>query len=245
MLGKVTNVYIYTRSRELRHKKVFELILAVFDIYALFVVLPILTHNIYFNETAGGLYIGLAMAMCAHSYHITILCCTICRYVAVYHPFSFNTFFEKWRMRFVYIITVATIIFFMRSIVWRVILKLEYSRYYLFDILLFTIASFVSIAVLFILIIAKLMKQNTVGAQAAVQDGGTRKKHVVAVKTFGAVSVCFLLSYAAAYSVANGISPYAFVYFYFLNHTCNPVIYLLLNREFRGKFRDLITRNTN
>ena len=35
MLGNVTTIYIYTRSKKLRRNKVFELILAVFDVFAL------------------------------------------------------------------------------------------------------------------------------------------------------------------------------------------------------------------
>ena len=35
MLGNVTTVYIYTRSKKLRENKMFELILAAFDIYAM------------------------------------------------------------------------------------------------------------------------------------------------------------------------------------------------------------------
>ena len=241
MLGNVTTVYIYTRSRELRHKKVFELILAAFDIYALCVLLPIFSFDLYTNEGLS-LYFSLAISLCAHSYHITILCCTICRYIAIYRPFSFNIFFAKWRMRFVYIIMAATVYFCARSLVLRAVLKVKPFGLYLVDIFVLTFTSFVLIAVLFILIIAKIMKQNKVGPQAAVQDGGTRKKHLIAVKTFGAVSLYFLISYFSAFMAANGVIPLAALYLYFLNHICNPVIYLFLNREFRGKVQEIFTQ---
>ena len=73
MLGNVTTVYIYTRSRELRHKKVFELILAAFDIYALFVVLPVVSIDLY-EDDGISVYSIVTSSICAHSYYITILC---------------------------------------------------------------------------------------------------------------------------------------------------------------------------
>ena len=143
-------------------------------------------------------------------------------------------------MRFVIIIISATLYFFMRSVIFRGILKVKATPLYLIDISLLTSVSFVSIGVLFILIIAKIMKQNTVGPQAAVQNGGTRRKHVVAVKTFGAVSICFIISYSTVYVMGSRLLPTVVLYLYFLNHICNPVIYLLFNREFRANVRALI-----
>ena len=99
MLGNVITGYIYTRSKVLRRKKVFELILAAIDIYALCVLLPIFTFDLYANEGLS-VYFSLAMSVNGHSYYTTILCSTICRYVAVYHPLKAKIFIEKWRMRF-------------------------------------------------------------------------------------------------------------------------------------------------
>ena len=239
MLGNVATVYIYTRTKELRQKKVFELILASFDIYTLVVLLPIFTFELYANQGLSDYY-NLVISVCVHSYYITILCSNICRYVAVYHPFSFNAFFAKWRMRFIVIICFSSLTALARSLLTRIILEVEPSPLAYIDIMLLTSVSFVAIAVLFILIILKLMKQNTVGPQAAGQTGGARKKHLVAVKTFGAVSLCFLISYVTGYTVAINLLPLEAAYVYFLNHICNPVIYFLFNREFREKVRDLM-----
>ena len=246
MIVNVTTVYIYTRSKKLRQNKIFELILAAFDIYALLVLLPIFTFDLYANEGLS-VYFSLAISAVIISYYVTILCSTICRYVAVYHPFSFKAFFKKWRMRFVVIIYVTAALFFIRNLVLRAILKVAVSPVYFIDIILLSSVCFISIAVLFIFIIAKLMKQNTVGAQGAVQDGETpyfkvmHRKHLVAVKTFGAVSLCFLASYVTSFSVGTGLIPVAALYMYFLNHVCNPVIYFLINRDFREKIRGLVT----
>ena len=86
-------------------------VLATFDIYVMCILLPIFTFDLYADE-GYGVFFGLAMSISAHSYYITILCSTICRYVAVYHPFSFKVFFEKWRIRFVAIIVCVTVFFF-------------------------------------------------------------------------------------------------------------------------------------
>ena len=239
MFGNVTTVYIYTRTKELRQKKVFELILATFDIYALIVLLPIFTLELYANEGLSDYY-NLVISVCVHSYYITILCSNICRYVAVYHPFMLKVFFEKWRMRFVVIIFSATLLLSLRILVFRFVLKVEPSPLAYLDIMLLTSVSFIAIAVLFILIIAKLLKPNAFVAQAANQTGGARKKHLVAVKTFGAVSLCFLISYVTGYIVAIKLLPLEAAYVYFLNHICNPVIYFLFNREFREKVRGLM-----
>ena len=77
MLGNVTTVYIYTRSKILRHNKMFELILAAFDIYALFVLLPMFTLIFYSQDDQLLLYIKLAISVSGHSYYVTILCSTI------------------------------------------------------------------------------------------------------------------------------------------------------------------------
>ena len=241
MLGNVATVYIYTRSKEIRRRKVFELILAAFDISALFVVLPIFTLNLYANEGLSA-YLGLAISICAHSYYVTILCSTICRFVAVYRPFSFKIFFEKWRRRFVMMIVFTTLLVFCRTFVFRVILEQSFTSLYVIDVI-FSIVCFGLIAVFFILIIVKLIKPSAFIAEAAEQNPIMRNRHVVAVKTFGAVTLCFLISYTAAYAVRSELLPLYADYLYFLNHICNPVIYILLNREFREKVRDLTRLN--
>ena len=205
MLGNVITVYIYTRSKKLRQKKVFELILATLDIYALFVLLPIFTLDLYAGkDELLSLNFSLAIPVAGQSYYVTILCSTICRYVAVYHPFSFNIFIEKWRMRFVVIICFVTLLAFGRAIVLKFILTDKFTAVEFNDRVLVAVICLGSIVVLFILIIAKLIKPNELVAQAAEQNPGLRKRHVVAVKTFGAVTLCFLASYASAFIVRNG-----------------------------------------
>ena len=251
MLGNVTTIYIYTRSKKLRRNKVFELILATIDLYALLVLLPIFSIDVYYGEYVSKQF-NVAIATCAHNYYITILCSTICRYVAVYHPFKFNLFFDKWRPRFMGIIAVATVAFSTRTLVVSAIFKVKESVIYFLDIMLTTTISFVSIAVLFILIIVKLKKQNKVGVtpqslemgaqreEGLARQTATRKKHIVAVKTFIAVSLCYIISYVTAFTVGNKVVPIEVDYLYFLNHISNPVIYLAFNKEFRQEFRKII-----
>ena len=79
MLGNVTTIYIYTRSKKLRRNKVFELILAGIDIYALLVPLGILSYDVYKDRKGfSSLYVTCA-SPASHGYYITILFSTIWR----------------------------------------------------------------------------------------------------------------------------------------------------------------------
>ena len=165
MLGNVTTIYIYARSKKLRRNKVFELVLAAFDVYALLVLLPIYAVDVARNEGLSK-YFSLAIASCAHSYHITILCSTICRYVAVYHPFKFNTFFQKWGPRFTTVISIVTMVMFTRTLTVVVIFNVR-SIHTFVDIILLTVASFTCTAILFVAIIIRLKETQRCECGAA------------------------------------------------------------------------------
>ena len=246
-----------TSTREARScdgNKVFELVLAAFDVYALLVLLPIFATDLVRNGP--GNYFGLAISACAHSYHITILCSTVCRYVAVYHPFKFNTFFDKWRPYMLGLILAVTVLMFSRTLLLAEILEVERSNLYYIDITLLTVTSFSATAVLFTVIVIKLKKQNLVttapqsapvhvemGENSAEGAGGhttSRKTHVIAVETFGAVSLCFLASYVIGYMTSFRLLPREANFLYFVNHFCNPVIYFLFNKDFRAKFEEIV-----
>ena len=195
----------------------------------------------------------VTIAFCGRGYYLTILFSTVCRYVAVFHPFKFNLFFEKWRPRFVVIILALAVIFTVRALVVVAVLQLEATLLTLIDIILITSVVFASIIVLFVVIIVKLMKLNVVapiftvemsrGGLATASQVGSRRKHVVAVKTFAIVTVCFVLGYAASFLAASGLIDDACNYLYFANHVCNPFIYVALNREFRRSFLALFKRS--
>ena len=114
----------------------------------------------------------------------------------------------------------------------------------IFDLFLLTTPSFLVIFVLFARIIHKLSKMNRVGVagnnmemvgrgENVAPPTQTREKHVVAVKTFGAVTACLLISYIPGYLAAAGIIPYPLILLFYLNHICNPFIYFFCNQEFR------------
>ena len=67
-----------------------------------------------------------------------------------------------------------------------------------------------------------------------------REKHVAAVKTFGAVTACLLISYIPAYFAAGGAIPYPSIFLFYLNHLCNPFIYFVCNEEFRKSVISLL-----
>ena len=100
----------------------------------------------------------------------------------------------------------------------------------IFDLFLLTTPSFLVIFILFARIIHKLSKMNRVGVtgnnmemvgrgENVAPPTQTREKHVVAVKTFGAVTLCFLASYASAFIVRNGVLPLEAFYMYFLKRS--------------------------
>ena len=251
MFGNITTIYIFTRSKKLRHNKVFELILAALDIFALVVPLPFFTVFLIFNDNPG-YFLPLIVTLAAHSYYLTILCSTICRYVAVYHPFKYNQFFENWRPRFVAFIAITFVCFLARALA-----KIFLDLGSIFLVIIFlNIASFVAIAVLFVKITLKLMKLNTVAPQTvqmsvagrrACQSQNnlitsqiqTHKKHVVAVKTFLTIWLCLLVSYLPGYFVTLGLLRREAIFLYFINHLCNPLIYFMFNNEFRKSVRKI------
>ena len=67
MFGNITTIYIFTRSKKLRRNKVFELILAALDIFALVVPLPFFTVFLIFNDIPG-YFLPLIVTLAAHSY---------------------------------------------------------------------------------------------------------------------------------------------------------------------------------
>ena len=257
MLGNVTTIYIYTRSKKLRRNKVFELILSAFDVYALLVVLPTATFDVYRDDGLSN-HTRYFISPCSHSYYITILCSTICRYVAVCHPFKFNSFFDIWRSRFVFIILAVCVVIFTRTFVLVEVLRVDgTSRAYFADLFILTCVSFTAITVLYIILVVRLTKHNsiapkqshiavvgnpsgTTGENQVAGQNRTRRKHVVALKTFGAVFICFVASYVTLYIVGSDLVPIECGLLYFLNHICNPVIYFLFNQEFRQKVKELL-----
>ena len=70
----------------------------------------------------------------------------------------------------------------------------------------------------------------------------TRERHVVAVKTFGAVTLCLLASYIPAFAVASQSLRVEFLFLYYINHLCNPFIYFSFNREFRQSVFAVVRR---
>ena len=115
MFGNIITINIFTRSKKLRHNKVFELILAALDIFVFVVPLPLFTIDLIFVDISD-YYLSLIFSFPAHSYYVTILCSTICRYVAVYHPFKYNQFFKQWRPRFFALIVATFVCFLIRAL---------------------------------------------------------------------------------------------------------------------------------
>ena len=164
----------------------------------------------------------------------------------------YNQFFKQWRPKFFALIVGTFVCFLLRALL---IVVFDFSSIFLV-VFLFNMTSFVAIAVLFVKIIVKLLKLNTVvpgTVQMAVVGNGTgqmqcdsnilhiqtRKKHLVAVKTFLSIWVCLIVSYLPGYVVTLGLLHPAAIFLYFINHLCNPLIYFMFNKEFRRSVRNM------
>ena len=214
MLGNVTTIYIFTRSKKVRQTKVFELLLAAFDVYALTFYLISADFFVY-HEKLNGEFVVVSM-FCFHGYYTTILCSTVCRYVAVFHPFKYNEFIRKWRPRLVGAIAgvVCT------ALIYSSIALFHFDQFETFHMVVllsfysYFVASCLAIGILFFKISKKLASTNSVAVErhsvATVTVNNVtvgevhRKSHMVAVKSFIAIFLCFLVSYIPGYGVVLG-----------------------------------------
>ena len=265
MLGNLTTIYIYTRSKKLRQNKVFELILAAFDIYALVIILPTLTVDLLINEATlnlgvpGDVLVSIyiySIPICGHGYYVTILSNTIFRYVAVFHPFKFNTFAEKWRPIFVIAIISYSVLHPVKNFVFIQFLDIHVSSTLFFaDSIALSCFCFVSFSTLFTKITLKLKKSNRVASAgmgmemsgmgsssshvASTHSSSARKTHNIALKNFATTSIIFVVSYVFVFCPTMGYLSHSWLYLYFLNHICQPFIYFAFNSEFREHVREL------
>ena len=260
MLGNTLTIYIFARNKKERKNKVFELILAGFDVYAMVVSLPL--HAVhFFKDPIISVEVKNTIAVpCIHGYHITILCSAICRYVAVFYPYKFGLFFEKWQKRFFVIIFSFVFLVFTRMFIVEIHFGLKGMFY---DRIVLTFSSLAIIFILYIKITLKIKTfNNTVRPtptvqsiamtqissdqiQAQTQPGAqniliNRKRHLVALKTFGAVTICLMTSYCLKFLTLIGYLPLPLIYLYFLNHISNPPIYYMFNKEYRKQVWKLI-----
>ena len=250
----IATIYIYTRNKNLRQNKIFELILAVLDVISLLVPMWWKTYFLYMGSIdiySYAFVIVLSSAL-SQGYYMTILCSTICRYVAVFHPFKFKVFIEKWRKRFVVII-VCFICGILARFLSLLIIQIDQVFVIFLDLILLTSGSFFAIFVLFARIIWKLSSRNQVGpvgnqlemvprGECAPQPVMFKAKHVVAMKTFGMITVCLIVSYFIGFAVAIHLLPKPCVLLYYLNHISNPFIYLFFNSEFRSSVMSIVRR---
>ena len=119
--------------------------------------------------------------------------------------------------------------------------------------------SFAAITLLYIILIVRLNKHNSIAPQQSrislaivgnptestgnnmtTDHSRNHKKHVVGLKIFGAISVFYVASYVTLYAVGTHLVPIECAFLYFLNHVCNPVIYYHFNQEFRQKVQEVL-----
>ena len=65
-----------------------------------------------------------------------------------------------------------------------------------------------------------------------------KSKHVLVVKMFAAITVCFFLTNIGLNLVFILALDDKWMYLTFVNNLCNPLIYYWLNKEFRKEYND-------
>ena len=245
VLGVFANVpllYIYTGSKKLRNEKVFQLTLAAVDMVALFTLLPysVLQHLIARNVPL--MYVAYFLTVVvAHSYHFTISVFTVFRYIAVYLPFRSKTLHNTWSSRVPYIVAGYSVVNGVVNVILDLIEYHNRNPCLIFATLLFNFSQiFLSLFVMVVLFIKIVWKLRGDPMNGSVHSTGqvrtSRRSHLVAVKMFLAITICCFVAYVDSFLVFFGIINWRFGTLYFLNHICNPYIYISLNRSFRTKF---------
>ena len=70
-----------------------------------------------------------------------------------------------------------------------------------------------------------------------------RAKHITAVKTFILITFLLLVSNVPSGLVGLGIVKiFPLTYFYFINHTCNPLVYITLSKTFRNDVKNIFRK---
>ena len=74
--------------------------------------------------------------------------------------------------------------------------------------------------------------------QRQAEQQRKRSRHLLVVKMFLAVAICFVLSFVAMNLVFTLRLDDRWYYLVFVNNISNPAIYYWLNKEFRKKYND-------
>ena len=89
---------------------------------------------------------------------------------------------------------------------------------------------------------ATRLKANSVPVLPS-QGAHRNRQHMVAIaRMFAVVTVAFVLAYLPTLLVIFRAIPYSYfaMYSYYLNHVCNPVIYGILNKDFRRDLKEFL-----
>ena len=76
--------------------------------------------------------------------------------------------------------------------------------------------------------------------RAALGVGGQDGKHLTGVKMFSLITAFYLVGYVPFGLMRTRFAPYEVGFLYFVNHFCNPLIYIIVNKRFRRDVIDVI-----
>ena len=94
------------------------------------------------------------------------------------------------------------------------------------------------VVVLFTLIVVRIRRHSV--QRAALGVGGQDAQHLTAVKMFSLITIFYLFGYVPFGLMMSGLAPTEVGFFYFVNHFCNPLIYVIVNKRFRRDVIDLV-----
>ena len=245
LLGNLPLIWIFTRSKKIRNEKVFQLTLAVVDLLALFTLLPYSVFQHFLPRVVAVYYLAFfCTIVVGHAYHFTITLFTVFRYIAVYRPFESKSIHSRWSPKVPLIVCVYSLSNAVVNVGLDLIEFYNRNVWISFAMLILNFSQiFVSLCVMATLYVKIIWKLKTDPLSGSVHSAGqlirVRRQHMNVVKVFLAVTFCSFFSYAIAMLVFFLILNWRFASLYFLNHVCNPYIYIALNRCFRKKFLDL------
>ena len=231
--GNSLVIFIYSRSKKIAETKVFELAFAVLDISACSLLLPMYflrmrsvsicsyKFAIKFAKFSEGIVGPLAFT----SYYSLLVCVAIDRFCAVFYPLQFkimrNSYIRKMFM--------SVAVYMILTVVAVRVLAGTYVRdLYVKNVTtVLSILALLVIVILFSAIVVRIRRHG--GQRAALGVGGQDAQHLKAVKIFSLITAFYVLGYVPFGFAITGRIAKEFVFLYYVNHICNPIIYVAVN----------------
>ena len=241
VFGNSTVLFIYTRSKAIAESKIFELAFAVLDIFACLLLMSLFftpsLHCFTMQSKPFMIHIfGFVAAPTAvNGYYGLLLCVAVDRFCAVFYPLQFKSMRKKYIGKMMAAVTVyillIVIAFNLNALDYRAMLSIT---------VVIAVVALVVIVILFTLIVVRIRRHSA--QRAALGVGGQDAQHLTAVKMFSLITAFYLLGYVPLCFRRLNFGPIELNFFYFVNHVCNPIIYVIFNDRFRRDVTNLAAK---